>query len=127
THPDLTFLSPRKRRAEMLESRKLLEDIIGSAVTSISFPFGGWNTAVWETARECGYETATAYRRHPRFPSPIIPVFGVYSFDTPADIITKLTPTAAPSNAQARAMLMCRFAKGSPLWCFRREYRIGRV
>jgi peptidoglycan/xylan/chitin deacetylase (PgdA/CDA1 family) len=126
THPDLVLLPPKQRRAELLDSRKLLEDVTGAPVTTISFPFGSWNIDVWETARECGYRAATAYRPHAHQPDSILPVLGAYAFDTPEDIMRKLEPAGPPSNALARAALMPHFAKGSPLWRFRPEYRLGR-
>jgi len=39
-HPNLTTLPPAAARAEILDSKKKIEDRIGTAVTSFAYPFG---------------------------------------------------------------------------------------
>ena len=62
THAYLPYLTDALVRDELTVSKKRLEDIVGKPVTSISFPFGGWNRRIWDIACESGYVTATLYR-----------------------------------------------------------------
>ncbi|RKX24083.1 MAG: hypothetical protein DRP47_11910, partial [Candidatus Zixiibacteriota bacterium] len=54
-HTDLTHCSANKLRTEMLGSKTTLEDILGQAVNSISYPFGRFNRNVIQAAAEAGY------------------------------------------------------------------------
>ncbi len=124
THPDLILLSDKDVLHELSESKKILEDITGKAITSLSFPFGSWNERVWQCARECGYKAAVAYRKHRAAIPPILPATGVYAFDTCEDIIEKIEKKLTFSNTSTRSAIMPHFAKGTPLWKFRRSYDI---
>jgi peptidoglycan/xylan/chitin deacetylase (PgdA/CDA1 family) len=126
THADLTFLDREELERELRDSKRILEDILGHAVTSLSFPYGGWNDRVWQVARELGYERATVYRGRARIPEGLLPVLGVYAFDTVDDIMRKAVGDMGPSVATARSRLMPQFARGTPLWRFRSIYRVGR-
>ena len=124
SHPDLVLLSEKEIVHELSESKKILEDIIGKNVTSLSFPFGSWNMRVWNIAKKCGYNAAVAYGKHAKATLPIIPVTGIYAFDSLEDIIEKLERKHAPSNTQIRSLIMPHFAKGTPVWKFRKNYNI---
>ena len=123
THADLTMLSDADLRKELADSKKALEDIIGTPVTLLSFPFGSWNRRVWRTAREIGYDRATIYRGRHDGSRDLFPAIGVYAFDSPEDLLYKISGTRG-RNARARGRIMPHFAKGSPLWKFRNDYRI---
>ncbi len=128
THPNLTFLSPKDIRTELLDSRVCLEDIIGAPVTSLSFPFGCWNTRVWDIARECGYTCGTVYRGWRNAPAELYPVWGAYSIDSAEDLWEKAVSSSKYfSSARARARMLTHFAKGTPVWRFRRSYRISSI
>jgi hypothetical protein len=73
-------------------------------------------------AQEIGYLHATCYRHHGKIIRGMVPVRGVYSFDTVEDIIEKISLYAGYSNAIARCRIMSHFAKGTPLWNFRKNY-----
>lgn len=124
SHPDLVLLSDKEITHELSESKKILEDITGTPVKSLSFPFGSWSMRVWNIAKECGYEAAVAYRKHNRATPPIIPATGVYAFDSAEDIIEKIEKKQAASNAIQRSLIMPHFAKGTPVWKFRKTYNI---
>ena len=51
-HPDLTSLSSGEARAEILDSKKQIEDRIGETVTSFAYPFGAESPALRETVAE---------------------------------------------------------------------------
>jgi hypothetical protein len=121
THADLTLLAPAALVRELADSKHALEDALGSAVTSLSFPYGRWNPLVWERAREIGYTAATVYGCTTHLPG-LIPVLGAYAFDSVDDLCRRL---AAPRGvAAARADVMPHFARGTPLWHFRPCYRL---
>jgi peptidoglycan/xylan/chitin deacetylase (PgdA/CDA1 family) len=124
THPDCVLLSAEKLRDELIDSKKILEDIIQKPVQSISFPSGSWNARVWDCARECGYITGVVYRKHSRTLDSMIPAIGVYAFDSVEDIIEKVGKKKQYSHACARSIIMPHFAKGTSVWKYRSEYRI---
>ncbi|MCU0609174.1 MAG: polysaccharide deacetylase family protein [Chitinispirillaceae bacterium] len=119
THSDLTMLGSADLAAELRESKKILEDITGRAVTALSFPFGSWNQRVWESAQEAGYSCGTLYRKH-RAIAGLFPVFGVYRFDRAEDVLARVA--GKNSLSRLRAMMMSHFAKGAPLWKFSGRY-----
>jgi peptidoglycan/xylan/chitin deacetylase (PgdA/CDA1 family) len=126
THADCTFLSTTDLATELRDSKQVLEDIISRPVTALSFPFGSWNRRVWETAGEIGYTRATIYRGH-RYASPsLFPVYGVYRFDTPQTVLTRIRSRNRSSLSVALASCMSHFARGAPLWKFKKEYSVLR-
>ncbi|GAB4316592.1 MAG: hypothetical protein Kow0074_04620 [Candidatus Zixiibacteriota bacterium] len=60
THADLTVLSPKALREELVVSRYMIEDRIGRPVTTLSYPFGRHNRRVRDAAMEAGYTSAFA-------------------------------------------------------------------
>ncbi len=63
SHLALTTLSPSLLRAELHDSKKFLEDLLGKAVTAISFPFGNFNARVIEACKEVGFEEALSIKK----------------------------------------------------------------
>ncbi|MCL2689577.1 MAG: polysaccharide deacetylase family protein [Chitinispirillia bacterium] len=120
THANLVWLGDDDLKKELCGSKAILEDITGIPVRSISFPFGSWNKRVWEMAKSVGYEYAAAYRGHRRVSPEILPVLGVYRFDSVSDIVDRMSPS--PSLSKILARIMSHFSKGSPLVKFRKEY-----
>jgi peptidoglycan/xylan/chitin deacetylase (PgdA/CDA1 family) len=124
THSNLTFLGPADLKTELADSKKILEDITGRKVTSLSFPFGSWNRRVWDCARETGYLRGTIYRQHRKEAPGLVPVFGVYRYDSPEFILARIAPSSWYSVSVACARIMSHFAKGAPLWKFEKKYRL---
>jgi peptidoglycan/xylan/chitin deacetylase (PgdA/CDA1 family) len=122
THADLTMLDDAALRHELTESRRIIEDAVGVAVTALSFPYGSFNARVWRHAVEAGYRCGTVYRRSASAPPCVVPVWGAYLFDTPGDVHARMRGVGR--NALARARVMPQFARGTPLWLFRRAYRL---
>lgn len=122
SHAYLPYLEESALRRELGESRKRLEDITGKAVTSISFPFGGWNRRIWDIARETGYCAATLYRGKDPDINGLLPVLGVYQFDTVGDILSRIDTTRLYSLSRARSRMMSHFSRGTPVWKHRKEY-----
>ncbi len=55
-HKSLISLDKKRLIYELSESKKVLEDIFGEPIESISYPFGRYNKRVMDTAVECGYK-----------------------------------------------------------------------
>jgi peptidoglycan/xylan/chitin deacetylase (PgdA/CDA1 family) len=125
THPNLTYLDAADLAKELADSKMALEDITGKSVTAISFPFGSWNTRVWQRARELGYTHGTLYRNHAKAAPGLFPVYGVYGFDSPSAVLSRLLPPYPLSLSVACAKMMSHFAKGAPLWKFRKNYHLS--
>jgi peptidoglycan/xylan/chitin deacetylase (PgdA/CDA1 family) len=123
SHVNLPYLSDSDLRYELTSSKEKLEDITGRPVTSLSFPFGGWNYRTWNAAKEAGYTAATIYRNH-NFPlhSNLFPVYGIYQFDTPSTVLAKINTHSLCSIVKATAVILSQFSKGSPVWLFRSGY-----
>jgi peptidoglycan/xylan/chitin deacetylase (PgdA/CDA1 family) len=91
SHCDLTACTPEKLRAELVESRKILEDITGRDVVRVSYPFGRCNQRVLEAAEEAGYRNGYTMR----FPTVqdqhlALGRYAVYGFDTDYTVRQKL-------------------------------------
>jgi peptidoglycan/xylan/chitin deacetylase (PgdA/CDA1 family) len=63
THPWLPHLGPDALKRELADSRSQLEEQLGSPITSLAYPMGGWNSTVRDAAAAAGYETAVTVDR----------------------------------------------------------------
>jgi len=124
THANLVWLGDDELIKELRDSKSILEDITGTAVKSVSFPFGSWNKRVWDAAKSAGYEYATAYRGHSRLLPGMVPVMGVYRFDGVDVIVSRISPASSLSalTSKTLARMMSHFSKGTPVVKFRKEY-----
>jgi len=123
THAFLPYLSDNDLKNELSDSKHKLEDILGKSVSSLSFPFGGWNNRTWQAAKDAGYKAATVYRNHNcNYNTDLFPVYGIYQFDTPSTVLAKISTQSSISIEKARAVILSYFSKGSPLWRFRQQY-----
>lgn len=55
THSHLNKLEYNKQLEELIQSKKILEDITGKEITSIAYPFGDFNNNSVKAAKEAGY------------------------------------------------------------------------
>jgi peptidoglycan/xylan/chitin deacetylase (PgdA/CDA1 family) len=55
SHRDLRSLSPEKLKEELAGSRQVMEQNLGLPVAALSYPFGLYNEAVKQAARDAGY------------------------------------------------------------------------
>ncbi|MDP2806954.1 MAG: polysaccharide deacetylase family protein [bacterium] len=93
SHRDLRFLSPEQLRDELTESRKMMEQNLGRPVTTLSYPFGLYNEAVKQAAREAGYLSACSFS--PKMKNNLIDFYalrrcGVYVTDIRWDMKHKI-------------------------------------
>lgn len=62
THPHLSALSRGQARAEIFDSKKMLEDRFGVPIRHFCYPYGDYDEAVRDLVGEAGYETAPTVR-----------------------------------------------------------------
>lgn len=68
THPRLTQCSDDQLRAEIIDSRKMLEELLQAPVPSFAYPYGDWDARVRAVVEEAGYHNATSTIRQPVTP-----------------------------------------------------------
>lgn len=91
SHPMLPDCLPRQLDWELLESRRILEEICGQPVTLFAYPAGQYNAAVVEAVQRAGYTAAFGVENGPdTIPKYEIPRIGLYAAD-PAYLGLKLS------------------------------------
>lgn len=63
SHPYLPGLDEAAARRELIESRSLLEQALGSPVDLLAYPYGGYDSQIQILVREAGYRAAFAAER----------------------------------------------------------------
>jgi peptidoglycan/xylan/chitin deacetylase (PgdA/CDA1 family) len=61
-HPDLTRTGDTKLKSELGDSKKAIEDRLGTRVRFLSFPFGRYDGRVLDAMKRCGYERGVGFR-----------------------------------------------------------------
>ena len=56
THRNIKLLDDTEATNEIIESKKILEDILKMEIKTISFPYGSFNDCAVEMAKQAGYE-----------------------------------------------------------------------
>ncbi|WP_232664314.1 polysaccharide deacetylase family protein [Pseudonocardia sp. TRM90224] len=78
-HRDLPTLSEAECLADLTESRELLSDLLGAAVTTLAYPFGHHAPHVRRAAEQAGYACAVALPDAPEEAGPFsVPRTGIY-------------------------------------------------
>ena len=62
SHARLTDLPDAALQAEVCDSKRLLEDMLGKAVGGFAYPYGAWDGRVREAVIDAGYEYAVSTR-----------------------------------------------------------------
>lgn len=62
THPDLEKCTTDRVNRELVDSKKLIEDKIGSEVTDFCYPSGKYNQEIVTQVENAGYKTATTVK-----------------------------------------------------------------
>ena len=73
THPDLTTLSPARRREELAACRERLEEIVDAPVDTAAYPFGAADADTRAACAAAGYRAA-------------VRIFGLGSWSDPFDL-----------------------------------------
>jgi len=63
THAHLTTLTDADLRAELQDSKKMLEDVLGKPVAGFAYPYGEWDERVREAVIAAGYRYAAITTR----------------------------------------------------------------
>jgi peptidoglycan/xylan/chitin deacetylase (PgdA/CDA1 family) len=58
SHPHLTRISEDEARFELLESKKILEEITEKTIDLLAYPYGDCNRMIERLSEECGYAAA---------------------------------------------------------------------
>lgn len=87
SHPDLCSVGHSRLLAEVVESKARLEERLGRAVRTFSYPFGAFSERVVEVVRQAGYQAAYGMYIPTRLRAPRLQPFnrarrGVYLLDT---------------------------------------------
>ncbi|MEJ2564775.1 MAG: polysaccharide deacetylase family protein [Gammaproteobacteria bacterium] len=93
THADLTKISDEIRWNEIAGARAELEEVLGSAVPYLAYPYGRYNERVVEITRTAGYRAGFSVQ--PGFNRPGIDPYkirrlDVFGTDTPAQLMRKI-------------------------------------
>jgi peptidoglycan/xylan/chitin deacetylase (PgdA/CDA1 family) len=84
THPSLPTCSPEEARRELAESKSYLQQVSGQRVETMAYPYGDYNRAGAEAARDAGYRAAFAVDSYRvGLPAFEIPRVGIYASDAP--------------------------------------------
>jgi peptidoglycan/xylan/chitin deacetylase (PgdA/CDA1 family) len=67
THARLTALAPPCARRELAESRDALQQLLGTPVHSVAYPWGAGDAAVQALAEDAGYDAGVIVRRRVNF------------------------------------------------------------
>ena len=120
SHRYLPALSPAEVRTEIVDSRRILEDILGQEVRSLSYPMGGWNRSIRDLTAAAGYTTAVtsdrgsnlrgrdplSLRRQPADEDPLLLddlVRGSYDFLRPIDRLRRPSLPSVVRQAEERS------------------------
>jgi peptidoglycan/xylan/chitin deacetylase (PgdA/CDA1 family) len=101
SHPRLAELSREACRAELVDSRRLLEDRLGREIRHLAYPYGAYNQQVRNLAAEAGYLSACSVRLglSSRDDDPLalhrVPVTGQ---DSLLDFICRLSKASTPAE-----------------------------
>jgi peptidoglycan/xylan/chitin deacetylase (PgdA/CDA1 family) len=93
THSDLTMFSEKELRDEIAGSKRDIENITGSGISSFAYPFGRWNDLVLKITAEAGYQfacTTSTGRVCHTVNSMLVPRVAVFADDTTSSFARKL-------------------------------------
>jgi len=114
THSCLTRLNDRFLRIELERSKSILEDISGSEVKFLAYPFGICNRVVEESAKDIGYQKGLSLsyfkKSQNRF---TVPRYAVYSIDTRFSIKQKMTKGVLNSLEKSKSHILNSFSYGT--------------
>lgn len=104
-HLDLTRCSAAELAAELSDSRRRLEDILGERVSTVSYPYGRHNRRVRDAAAVAGYHLGFTMR----FPTPgdlplAVGRLSVYTWDSRLAVLQKISggPLAGLERLKSR-------------------------
>lgn len=94
SHERLTTLEPSAAKSEIVESREVLEDRLGTGIEDFSYPSGKYNTEIVGYVQDAGYKRAVTVNETPMDISGdpfTLPRVGVFASTTEAQFRAKLS------------------------------------
>jgi peptidoglycan/xylan/chitin deacetylase (PgdA/CDA1 family) len=70
THPELSRLPAATQRDEIIESKKMLENLLGRPIDQFAYPFGNYDTDTVKIVREAGFTSACSVNCDSVWPDP---------------------------------------------------------
>jgi len=115
-HVDLTSLTDSALKNEMVACKAVLEDLLGTEISSLSYPFGRVNERVADAAGAAGFSDGYTMR-FPESDDPSLQRgrYAVYFYDTPASVGRKLGGGFGRRLEKVRAGLTNRLSFGTIL------------
>ncbi|MBU0519916.1 polysaccharide deacetylase family protein [bacterium] len=107
THRHLTLLDAETAKLEIVDSKKMIEDQIGTEVTALALPYGSASTDIFIVARKAGYQEICG--GVPGYYGPvggILPRLPVYRGDNAKTLRRKLD-WRVPEIARLKALQSC--------------------
>jgi peptidoglycan/xylan/chitin deacetylase (PgdA/CDA1 family) len=117
SHINLCRCDKRTLRYELNHSKAVLEDMLGTQVSCISYPFGRYNQEVLEAVLEAGY-TRGFTMRFPEDGDTALTIgrFGVYGYDTVSSVVRKLSYGPLYNVEKWKARLTNRLSDGTVIY-----------
>ena len=107
SHPALAGCTAAEARTELVESRRMLEDALGTEVVHFAYPYGSVTPGVRALAAEAGYVSACTGEKHladERDDLLLLPRVPVYGRDTLLDFICRLRTAERPRQLAVRLL-----------------------
>jgi peptidoglycan/xylan/chitin deacetylase (PgdA/CDA1 family) len=122
-HVDLTRCGERELLDELRRPKKMLEDILGTEVIGLSYPFGRTNRAVIEAAERAGYRYGLTMRFPKMADEPLaVGRLPVYGFDSAFSLRQKVENGPLCALESLKCGITNRLSAGTSLW----RYLAGR-
>ncbi len=116
-HIDLTRCNDKELRDELDRPRKMLEDILGARVISLSYPFGRTNSTVTEEASRAGYRYGLTMRFPHATDLPMaIGRLPIHGYDTTFSILQKVEGGRLYALENLKSSITNRLSTGTSLW-----------
>ncbi len=116
SHADMTGFSERLIRIELEKSKEILEDICGSRIKYISYPFGRYNDFLENLAADVGYEHGFSLARLKKSRYGFtLPRFAVYSVDTLFSVMCKVEKGLLQDIEKVKGAIINTYAFGTIL------------
>lgn len=117
SHVELTRCDNRRLKAELERSRRILEEIVGNPVTTISYPFGRVDQRVVGAALAAGYEIGFTMCFPTGSDTPLaLGRFGVWCVDSVRSVRRKLGQGWLQQLERGKAQVITGLSAGTGLW-----------
>jgi peptidoglycan/xylan/chitin deacetylase (PgdA/CDA1 family) len=116
SHTSLIELPNRLLNLELTRSKKILEDITGKYVDSISYPFGRYNSRVEQFCSMAGYKKGLGMSAGVNQGGFTIARKAVYSMDTPFSIFQKISKGFFSKIEEYKGKILNQYSYGTVIY-----------